>query len=60
LLISENCFDHAGSATRIDAEEFSAIEDGMEMKTYLSNDPMSDNFLLLERQALQLATLYSD
>lgn len=60
LLISERCFEHAGAAARIDAEEFSVIDDGVQMKTYLSNDPMSDNSLLLERQAMQLATLYTD
>ena len=60
LLISEHCFDHAGAAARIDAEEFSIIDDGINIKTYLSNDPMSDNSLLLERQAIQLATLYAD
>ena len=60
LLISGRCFDHAGAAARIDAEEFSAIFDDGQMKTYLSNDPMSDNSLLLERQAMQLATLYAD
>ena len=60
LLISKHCFDHAGAAARIDAEEFSIIDDGINIKTYLSNDPMSDNSLLLERQAIQLATLYAD
>ena len=60
LLISERCFDHAGAAARIDAEEFLVIEDGVQMKTYLSNGPMSDNSLLLERQAMQLATFYTD
>lgn len=60
LLISERCFDHAGAAARIDAEEFSIVDDGVQMKTYLSNDLMSDNSLLLERQAMQLATLYTD
>lgn len=60
LLISERCFDNAGAGTRIDAEEFSVIDDGVPMKTYLTNAPMSDNSLLLERQAMQLATLYSD
>jgi hypothetical protein len=59
-LISEQCFDHAGAGARIDAEEFSIVDAGVEMKTYLSNDPMSDNSLLLERQAIQLAMLYSD
>ena len=60
LLISKHCFDHAGAAARIDAEEFSIIDDGIHMKTYLSNNPMSDNSPLLERQAMQLATLYTD
>ncbi|MFT5048029.1 MAG: hypothetical protein ACI8UP_005030, partial [Porticoccaceae bacterium] len=60
LLISEHCFDHAGAEARIDAEEFLIVDAGVEMKTYLSNDPMSDNSLLLERQAMQLAMLYSD
>jgi len=60
LLISARCFDHAGAGTRIDAEEFSTIDDDQQMLTYLSNDPMSDNRLLLERQAIQLVTLYSD
>ena len=60
LLISKHCFDHAGAGTRIDAEEFSIIDDDIDIKTYLSNDPMSDNSLLLERQAIQLATLYAD
>ena len=60
LLISERCFDHAGASARIDAEEFSIVDDEVQMKIYLSNDPMSDNSLLLERQAMQLATLYTD
>tara|TARA_R110002073_G_scaffold24112_2_gene81547 strand:+ start:246 stop:1538 length:1293 start_codon:yes stop_codon:yes gene_type:complete len=60
LLISERCFEHAGAGTRIDAEEFSIIDDEVEMMTYLSSGPMSDYRLLLERQAIQLVTLYTD
>ena len=60
LLISERCFQHAGAGTRIDAEEFSIIHDDVPMTTYLSSSPMSDYRLLLERQAIQLVTLYTD
>ncbi len=60
LLISEPCFQHAGAGARIDAEEFSIIDDELQIITYLSNAPMSDYRLLLERQAIQLATLYTD
>ena len=60
LLISEPCFQHAGAGTRIDAEEFSIVDDELQIITYISSDPMSDYKLLLERQAIQLVTLYSD
>lgn len=61
LLISESCFRHAGAGARIDAEEFSIVDDGdVQIITYLSIAPMSDYKLLLERQAIQLVTLYAD
>lgn len=60
LLISERCFQHAGAGTRIDAEQFAFAEDETQMMTYMSNAPMSDYQLLLERQAIQLVTLYAD
>lgn len=60
LLISERCFQHAGEGTRIDAQEYPIIDYGMQIKTFLSNEPMSDYRLLLERQAIQLVTLYTD
>lgn len=60
LLISEHCFQHAGEGTRIDAEEYPIVEYGVPIKAYLSNAPMSDYRLLLERQAIQLVTLYID
>lgn len=60
LLISNTCFDHAGAGTRVSAEEYSIVDDEELIITYVSNDPMSDYKLLLERQAIQLATLYSE
>lgn len=60
LLISGQCFEYAGAGTRIDAEEFSVVHDEAQMMTYLSSGPMSDYRLLLERQAIQLVTLYTD
>ncbi len=60
LLISERCFTHVGADTRINAEEYSIVDDDMQIITYLSNEPMSDYKLLLERQAIQLVTLYTD
>lgn len=60
LLISEPCFQHAGAGTRIDANEFSIVDDELQIITYLSNDPISDYKMLLERQAIQLVTLYTD
>lgn len=60
LLISEPCFEHAGAGTRVSAEEFSIVDDEEQIITYMSHEPMSDFKLLLERQAIQLVTLYSD
>ena len=60
LLISEPCFEHAGAGTRIDASEYSIVDDNLQIITYLSNDPVLDYKPLLERQAMQLVTLYSD
>ncbi len=60
LLISEPSYVHAGSHSRVDADEFSDIGDDEIIKTYLGREPMSDYRLLLERQAIQLVTLYSD
>lgn len=59
LLISEPCFRHAGAGTRIDAEEFSIIDDELQIIIYLSSAPMSDYKLMLQRQAIQLAALYT-
>jgi uncharacterized membrane protein affecting hemolysin expression/class 3 adenylate cyclase len=60
LLISEPCFQNAGADARIDVEEFSNIDDESKISTYLSLPPISDYRLLLERQAIQLVTLYTD
>ena len=60
LLISEPCFQHAGAETRIDASEFSIVDDELQIITFLNNDPIADYKMLLERQAIQLVTLYSD
>lgn len=61
LLISEPAFGHAGAGTRVDGEEFSRVDDsGVPLTIYLAQEPMSDYGLLLERQAIQLVTLYAD
>ncbi|PCJ16923.1 MAG: hypothetical protein COA96_18090 [SAR86 cluster bacterium] len=60
LLISEPCFQHAGAGTRVDAQEFSIVDDDLQIITFISSDPVSEYKLLLERQAIQLVTLYTD
>ena len=62
LLISEACFEHAGAGTRVEGEEFIIVDDDDDdqIVTYLSREPMFDYKYLLERQAIQLATLYAD
>lgn len=60
LLVSEPSYLHAGAHSRVDADEFADIGDDEIVKTYLGREPMSDYRLLLERQAIQLVTLYSD
>ena len=61
LLISNPAFQHAGAGTRIEAGEYTQIDDdGTSIQIYLAHAPMADYRLLLERQAIQLVTLYSD
>ncbi len=60
LLVSEPSYVHAGAHSRVDADEFSEIGDEEVIRTYLGREPLSDYKLLLERQAIQLVTLYSD
>lgn len=60
LLISESSYEHAGAHSRVDADEFGEIGDNGPIKTYLGREPLSGYRLLLERQAIQLVTLYAD
>lgn len=60
LLISEPCFENAGAATRVEGEEFTVVDDNEQIIAYLSSEPMSDFQLLLERQAIQLVTVFSE
>lgn len=70
MLISAACFAQAGAGSRIDAKVFSefastaAGDSGegpdAESAIFLSREPMFDYRLLLERQAIQLVTLYPD
>lgn len=60
LLISEQSFEHAGAHNRVVADEFAQVGEADLIKTYLGREPMSDYKLLIERQAIQLVTLYSD
>lgn len=60
LLISTAAFDHAGAGTRIEAEEYGEVGLEEPIRTYVALEPMSDYKLLLERQAIQLITLYSE
>ena len=60
LLVSESSYVHAGAHSRVDADEFADIGDDEIIRTYLGREPLSDYKLLLERQAIQLVTLYSD
>ncbi len=60
LLVSESSYIHAGAHSRVDADEFADIGDDEVIRTYLGREPLSNYKLLLERQAIQLVTLYSD
>ena len=60
ILISEPAFENAGAGTRIEAEEFKVIGGEEALTIYLSVAPSSDYALLLERQAIQLFTMYAD
>lgn len=61
LLASESAFLHAGAGTRVQGEEYSTVdESGHPIPIYLVQEPMSDYGLLLERQAIQLVTLYAE
>jgi len=61
LLLSATAYNHAGAGTRVDAEVFTELDDnGHPVTIYLTQEPMSEYGLLLERQAIQLVTLYAD
>lgn len=60
LLISARAFELAGAGNRIEAREYGLVGEPDAVDTYMALEPMSDYKLLLERQAIQLVTLYSD
>ncbi len=60
VLISELTFEQAGAGTRVEAKKFSMLGDGEALVIYLGLAPKSDYALLLEKQAIQLFTMYSD
>ena len=60
LLVSDPSYKHAGAHSRVDADAFSQIGEEEVIVTYLGREPLSDYRLLLERQAIQLVTLYAD
>lgn len=60
LLISERCFEQAGAATRVEGSEFTVVDDDEQIIAYLSSEPMSEFKTLLERQAMQLVSIYSE
>jgi len=59
VLISEAAFEHAGAGSRIEADEYSEVGDHEQTRTFIGLEPMSEYRLLLERQAIQLVTVYS-
>jgi class 3 adenylate cyclase len=60
LLISERCFEQAGAETRVEGKEFTMLDDDELLITFISSEPMSEFQSLLERQAIQLVSIYSD
>ena len=60
VLISAPAFEHAGSGSRIEADEFGEVGEHEQIRTYIALEPMSEYRLLLERQSIQLVTLYSE
>ncbi|MDD9889302.1 MAG: AhpA/YtjB family protein [Gammaproteobacteria bacterium] len=60
VLISEAAFEHAGAGTRIEADEYGEIGEQEQTRTFIGLEPMSEYRLLLERQAIQLVTVYSN
>ena len=60
LLISERCFEQAGAATRVEGQKFTVVDDEEQILAFLSSEPMSEYQTLLERQAIQLVSIYSE
>lgn len=60
LLISTRAFELAGAGNRIEAREYGWVGEPEAVDTFMALEPMSDYKLLLERQAIQLVTLYSE
>lgn len=59
LLSSEECLLAAGGGNRVQAEQFAANSLGDDLSAYLCLEPVAAYKALLERQALQLITLYT-
>ena len=60
LLISAASFEQAGGLSRLDAEEEFEIGDDVRIATLLAREPMAEYKPLIERQAMQLVTLFAD
>ena len=60
VLISAPAFAHAGAGTRIEADEFGGAGEQERIQIYIGLEPMSEYRLLLERQASQLVSLFSE
>ncbi|MCG8325512.1 MAG: hypothetical protein MI673_08345 [Thiotrichales bacterium] len=60
LLISGPACAEAGGESRVEVEVYSEGEDEFTLSTYLALAPIAEYRMLLERQAIQLVTLYSD
>jgi len=60
LLISAASFEQAGGLSRLDAEGEFEIGDDVRIATFLAREPMAEYKPLIERQAMQLVTLFAD
>ena len=60
LLISERCFEQAGAETRVEGQKFTVVDEDEQIIVYLSSEPMNEFQALLERQAIQLVSIYSE
>lgn len=59
MLISATAFEHTGSGSRIEANDFGEVGDLEPIPAFIALEPMPDYRVLLERQAAQLSNLYS-